>query len=166
MKRVERANQKTGGMIPTTVGLNGEPGGEHNRPVVERHVWWNFTILRRSELPRDRPLSNNISMMPGRAVRQRSVAAHRRSDPIAIGVLRAINTGSDSTTQRKYEESARQLLADSDVLAVSAWMYKQLQRQTSVLSLHRNSLFLDRLTRDLPSWSMFVGTLSALPHRP
>ena len=38
-RRMEAAHPETGGNIPTNVGLDGKPGGEVQRPMVERHVW-------------------------------------------------------------------------------------------------------------------------------
>lgn len=37
--------EKTGGMIPTNVGLDGEPGGEHNGQWWKGTYGWNFTIF-------------------------------------------------------------------------------------------------------------------------
>jgi hypothetical protein len=140
---------KTGGMIPTNVGLNGEPGGEYGGQWWKGTYGWNFTIFD-GEIEQ---IGHRNTFTSG-AWAGFSNAYLLTGDPKYIDVLRK---QLDILYDHKKVENGRTLLPQ---MYGDPKGYKY--RGDPQFYHFTPNLFLDRLT-EIYLWSMNRGDLARLP---
>ena len=148
MNAWKERTQKTGGMIPTTVGLNGEPGGEHNGQWWKGTYGWNFTIFD-GELQKIAHRNNFHDAWPGFAN-----ALLLTGDQSYVGVLRK---QLDLIYQQKKVENGKTLLPQ---MYGDPRGYKHNGKPE--FYHYTGNLFLDRLT-EIYLWSMDRRDLERIP---
>ena len=148
MNAWKERTQKTGGMIPTNVGLNGEPGGEHDGQWWKGTYGWNFTIFD-GELQRIAHRNNFHDAWPGFAN-----ALLLTGDQSYVGVLRK---QMDLIYQQKKVENGKTLLPQ---MYGDPRGYKHNGKPE--FYHYTGNLFLDRLT-EIYLWSMDRRDLERIP---
>jgi len=148
MNAWKERTQKTGGMIPTNVGLNGEPGGEFNGQWWKGTYGWNFTIFD-GELQKIAHRNSFHCAWPGFAN-----ALLLTGDQSYVGVLRK---QMDLIYQQKKVENGKTLLPQ---MYGDPRGYKHNGKPE--FYHHTGNLFLDRLT-EIYLWSMDRRDLERIP---
>jgi hypothetical protein len=149
MNAWKERTKKAGGMIPSNVGLNGEPGGEYEGQWWKGTYGWNFTIF-------DGELQQiaHRNYLGGASWPGFSIALLLTGDQSYIDVLR---TQMDLLYQHKKVENGKTLLPQ---MYGDPRGYKH--KGKPEFYHYTNNLFIDRLT-EIYLWSMNRKDLERIP---